>query len=74
MNLLLVRHGYVPVAVRPEDRKVYLDALGHGSLTNDLGPFHTLMHRRLDATLTDYLDCVRESLVDGGDETVRLDV
>jgi Fic family protein len=64
MSLLLIRGGYVPIAVRPEDRKVYLDALGHGSLTNDLGPFQTLMHRRLDATLTEYLDSVRDSLMD----------
>jgi Fic family protein len=27
MNLLLLRGGYPPVAVRPEDRKTYLDNL-----------------------------------------------
>lgn len=55
MNLLLLRAGYPPVAVRPEDRKAYLDALEHGSLTDDLAPFQLLMHKRLAETLTDYL-------------------
>jgi len=62
MNLLLIRGGYVPVAVRPEDRKPYLDALEHGSLTQDQGPFQTLMHLRLDATLGDYLSALEEAL------------
>jgi Fic family protein len=56
MNLLLLRQGYPPVAVRPEDRKTYLDALEHASLKDDLGPFQKFMHQRLDATLEEYLD------------------
>lgn len=62
MNLLLLRGGYPPVAVRPEDRAAYLDALEHASLTSDLRPFQRLMHERLDATLAEYLDALRESL------------
>jgi Fic family protein len=58
MNLLLLRGGYVPVAVRPEDRARYLDALEVGSLKGDLGPFQLLMHERLDATLAEYLAAV----------------
>jgi Fic family protein len=61
MNLLLIRYGYVPLAVRPEDRSAYLDALEHGSLKDDLEPFQTLMHRRLDETLTDYVDALTGS-------------
>jgi Fic family protein len=64
MNLLLIRAGYVPVAVRPEDRKPYLDALESGSLTGDWAPFQTFMHRLLDATLADYLNAMQESLTD----------
>jgi len=64
MNLLLICGGYVPVAVRPEDRKPYLDALEYASLKDDLVPFQTFMHQRLDATLADYLEAVRESLPD----------
>jgi cell filamentation protein, protein adenylyltransferase len=62
MNLLLLRNGYVPVAVRPEDRRLYLDALAHASLTNDLGPFQTFMHRQLDGALDEYIDGLRDLL------------
>lgn len=62
MNLLLIRAGYPPVAVRPEDRLRYLDALEHGSLRNDQTPFQTLLHERLDATLAEYLAALGEAL------------
>jgi Fic family protein len=55
MNLLLLRGGYPPVAVRPQDRAAYLDALERASLADDLRPFQTLMHERLDATLVELL-------------------
>lgn len=67
MNLLLVRNGYVAVSVRPEDRKLYLDALAHASLTNDLGPFQTFMHRQLDGALDESIDGLRD-LLPGGDD------
>jgi Fic family protein len=45
MNLVLIRAGYPPIAVRPEDRVEYIrDVLGSG-----------LLYQRLDATLDDYL-------------------
>jgi Fic family protein len=62
MNLMLIRGGYPPVAVRPEDRKAYLDALERGSLAEDLRPFQILMHERLDATLDEYLSVVQEAV------------
>jgi Fic family protein len=62
MNLVLLRGGYPPIAVRPEDRKIYLDTLECGSPTDDLRPFHTFMHERLDATLGEYLSALREGL------------
>ncbi len=58
MNLLLLRCGYPPVAVRPEDRKSCLDALEHASMLEDLEPFQRLMHERLAATLSDYLEAL----------------
>jgi Fic family protein len=58
MNMMLLREGYPPVAVRPADRKDYLDALEKASLTNDLEPFQRLMHERLDATLGEYLEAL----------------
>jgi Fic family protein len=62
MNLMLLKGGYPPVAVRPADRAAYLDALEHASLADDLGPFQTLMHERLDATLGEYLSALKEAL------------
>lgn len=62
MNLMLLRAGYPPIAVRPLDRSAYLDALELGSLEGDLGPFQTLMHSRLNATLADYLAMLESSL------------
>ncbi len=62
MNLMLIRGGYPPVAVRPEDRAAYLDALERASLANDLQPFQTMMHERLDATLGEYINALKEAL------------
>jgi Fic family protein len=62
MNLLLIRGGYVPVAVRPEDRKTYLEALEHASLTDDQRPFQTFMLERLNATLAEYLSALNEAI------------
>jgi Fic family protein len=62
MNVMLIRGGYRPIAVHPQDRKTYLDALEHGSLAEDLDPFQTFMHERLNATLAEYLSTLREAL------------
>lgn len=55
MNLMLLRAGYPPVSVRPEDRGAYLDAVERAQLTGDDAAYRTLMLQRLDATLGDYL-------------------
>jgi Fic family protein len=62
MNLMLIRGGYPPVAVRPEDRKPYLDALERGSIGDDLQPFRRFMYERLDATLGEYVSTLEEAL------------
>ena len=62
MNLLLIRAGYPPVAVRPVDRSRYLAVLERASLAEDLQPFQIFMHERLSATLDDYLSAVQEAL------------
>jgi Fic family protein len=59
MNLILIRGGYPPVAVRPEDRPSYIRALqqsqaGHGSEN-----FDHLLYERLDATLGEYLSALQ---------------
>ena len=71
MNLILIRSGYPPVAVRPKDRKPYLDALEHGSLTNDIAPFQSFMHARLDATLGEYLGALQQALPAGSNPPLR---
>lgn len=50
MNLILIRAGYPPIAVRPEDRLEYIRALQE----DDAG-LNVLLYRRLDATLDEYL-------------------
>jgi Fic family protein len=66
MNLMLIRGGYPPVPVAPEDRKRYLDALETGSLAGDLSRFQTFLHERLSATLDAYLQALGESRPEGG--------
>lgn len=51
MNLVLLRGGYPPVAVRPEDRPAYIQALQDGTPDR----FDRLLYERLDATLDEYL-------------------
>lgn len=61
MNLILLRGGWPPIAVRPDDRAAYLAVLERGSLTGDSGPFAALLLARLDATLVDHLAALREA-------------
>jgi Fic family protein len=56
MNLVLLRGGYPPVAVRPQDRLQQAQA-GRGS---DL--FEKLLYERLDATLGESLSALQEAL------------
>jgi Fic family protein len=62
MNLLLLRGDFPPIAVRPEDRKTYLDSLEHASLASDMAPYLAFMRSRLDATLDDYLAAIEDAL------------
>jgi Fic family protein len=55
MNLVLIRGGYPPVAVRPEDRLAYIRALQQAQAGQGDATFNRLLHERLDATLTDYI-------------------
>jgi Fic family protein len=61
MNLLLLRGGYPPVAVRPQDRPAYLAALQRHQAAGGSEAFDTLLLGRLDATLSDYLDALRQA-------------
>jgi Fic family protein len=51
MNLILIKGGYPPIAVRPEDRLAYLQALQEPQAGRGDQPFGRVLYERLDATL-----------------------
>jgi Fic family protein len=59
MNLLLIRAGYPPVAIRPEDRAAYLAALETAQVAEDRLPYGHLLRERLLATLEDYVAAIQ---------------
>src|ERR1700722_3382836 len=61
MNLILIRGGYPPVAVRPEDRPAYVHALQEAQGGKGSESFNTLLYERLDATLGEYLIVLDEA-------------
>jgi Fic family protein len=61
MNLSLIRGGYPPVTVRPEDRLEYIRALQQEQAGQGAENFNALLYRRLDATLGEYLSALREA-------------
>ena len=62
MNLVLLRGGYPPVAVRPEDRPAYIRSLQDAQSGRGAESFERLLYERLDATLGEYLSAAREAL------------
>jgi len=61
MNLILVRGGYPPVAVRPEDRLEYIRSLQKEQAGQGAENFNSLLYRRLDVTLDEYLTVLQEA-------------
>jgi Fic family protein len=61
MNLILIRGGYPPVAVRPEDRLEYIRSLQQEQAGQGADSFNTLLYRRLEATLGEYLSAMQEA-------------
>jgi Fic family protein len=55
MNLILIRGGYPPVVVRPEERLEYIRALQEEQGGGGSASFGALLYRRLDAALDEYL-------------------
>jgi Fic family protein len=62
MNLILIRGGYPPVAVRPEDRLDYIRSLQQEQAGQGSQSFDTLLYERLDATLAEYLSALQKGL------------
>jgi Fic family protein len=59
MNLVLIRCGYPPIAVRPEDRPGYIRALQQSQAGQGTESLDQLLYERLDATLGEYLHTLR---------------
>jgi Fic family protein len=62
MNLILIRGGYPPVAVRPVDRPAYIQALQAHQEGKGFDAFDLLLFQRLDATLDESLAAIREAI------------
>ncbi|MGH7089930.1 MAG: Fic family protein [Stellaceae bacterium] len=62
MNLVLLRGGYPPVAVRPEDRPSYVRALEEAQIGPGTAGFDRLLFERLEVTLCEYLAAAREAI------------
>ena len=62
MNLVLIRGGYPPVAVRPEDRPDYIRSLQQAQDGQGTESFNDLLYKRLDAILGEYLSASEEAL------------
>ena len=61
MNLILIRGGYPPVAVRPEDRLSYIRALQQAQSRQGTESLDALLYERLEATLGEYLSALTEA-------------
>jgi len=61
MNLILIRAGYPPVAVRPEDRIDYIRSLQNDQAGHGPDTFNALLYHRLDATLAEYLSALQDA-------------
>ncbi len=61
MNLILIRGGYLPIAVRPEDRPAYIRALQQSQAGQETESFDNLLYQRLDATLAEYLSAFEKA-------------
>ncbi len=60
MNLILIRGGYPPIAVRPEDRLAYIRALQQWQAGQGKESLDSLLYERLDATLGEYLAALQQ--------------
>ena len=61
MNLVLIRGGYPPVSVRPEDRPAYILALQQSQAGQGSDSFDHLRYERLDAALGEYLSALQKA-------------
>ncbi len=62
MNLILIRGGYPPIAVRPVDRPAYVVALQQAQAGGRTAGFERFLYERLDSALGEYLSALNEAL------------
>ena len=60
MNLILLKNGYPPVVIGPEQRADYIDGLQTLNQTGDALPCRQFMADRLDSSLSFHLDVLRQ--------------
>lgn len=61
MNLLLLKSGYPPVVIRPEDKPAYFDALD-ATRNNDRPGYHRFMNARLETALDHHLEILHRGV------------
>ncbi len=66
MNLVLLKAGYPPVVIGPEQRVGYIDALQALQLQHDAAPYDRFMAERLDASLDHHLALLARGLEQPG--------
>ena len=54
LNLLLIKEGYPPLVIRPEDRIDYLDSIEKSQLQEETTDYQTFMLERLNTAFDDY--------------------
>lgn len=62
MNVVLLKSGYPPVVIGPEQRVEYIYGLEALQLRGDAQPYRTFMAGRLEASLDRHLSILRQSL------------
>jgi Fic family protein len=60
MNLLLMRGGYPPMVILPEERPDYIDSLEKSQLIGDKTDYDDFMYDKLDASLDQYVGFLRD--------------
>ena len=61
MKLILIRAGYPPVAVCPEDRLDHIRSLQQAQAGQGSESFDALLYKGLDSTLGEYLSALQEA-------------
>ncbi len=62
MNLVLLKGGYPPVVIGPEQRSAYIESLQALQVGKDPEPYRAFMAERLEASLDHHLTMLRRGL------------